>query len=586
MRQASAGSSHGTRGNTACLRVVVCALALAICTGYAPARSIAYRIEFVNGVGCHVVQVNLNSPKVKVTPIVALGFPGGVEPIQWICSRTQPTAAVTGTFFSKATKLPVGDLVIDGRLAYFGGMGSVMAITPDNRVVFERVPYGRHQDWGPFETVLGCGPTLLSQGEVVLAPRHEGFSDSHVLGRASRSAVGLTPANKLLMVVTRQHVGLWDLAKLMKGLGCIEAINLDGGTSTGMYYRGQVIVKPGRWLVNLLGVYEDVPVQSRTCERELPAEREAIYRWRVARANEAYIKAMEPLARGQLDEAVRLLDEATRLDPENASYQVRLAGALAQQSKPQAASAALSRAGQILEDKGQYEAAAKHLKQALAQNPNNRLAQATLPGVYRKLGLESKAQSAEYYLRLTELEDNLIAAHAELMVEMCRQAHARAGERISDAALRGPRLRGDLGERAYVDATLGVRLELPSCWEFVPRSDPSALLARHRFRPYLVHLRVVNVPNKLDLDKLVELYYGGSFQHELYKYPLHDGTLPMGKWGTEMVSMGGPIYCDTLFARRAGRLWILSVTTGEDLREEAQHDFDVIIEGLTFFAAE
>ncbi len=563
--------------------VAVCGLVAALLALPAAASSVSHRTAFVNGIGCHIVQVNLNSPKVKVTPIVALGFPGSVEPMQWICKRTQPTAAVTGTFFSKATKLPVGDIVIDGRLAYFGGMGSVIAITPDNRVVFERVPYGRHQDWGAFETVLGSGPTLVTGGEVALAPRHEGFSDSHVLGRASRNAVGLTPANKLLLVATRELVGLWELARVMKGLGCIEAINLDGGTSTSMYYRGKMVVKPGRWLVNLLGVYENVPAQSRTCKCELPTEREAIYRWRAARASEAYLRAMEPLAKGELEEAVRLLDEATRLDSLNASYQVRLAGVLAQQQKVEAASGALSRAGEILLAKRLYKQAASRLQEALDYNPSNRLAQVTLPRVYRKLGMGSRAEIAEYHLRMNELEDNLIAAHPALMREMSTEAYELAGVQVTKTGKRGPRLSGHIGERAYVDPVLGLRLELPPGWEFVARDDASALLMRHRFRAYLGHLRGVSVPESIELDKLVELYYGGSFQRELYKFPIHGAGLRGGKWATEMVSMGGPIYCDTLFTRSAGYLWILSLTTGEELREQARQDFDSIIKGLTFF---
>ncbi|MGC9317775.1 MAG: phosphodiester glycosidase family protein, partial [Armatimonadota bacterium] len=271
----------------------------------ATAAPVGYRTEFVNGFGCHIVQVNLGSPTVKVTPILSLRFPGGAEPMMELCRRERPVAAVTGTFFSKTTLLPVGDIVIDGRLEYFGGMGSAIALTPGNEVVFERLPYGRRQDWGPFESVLACGPLLLAQGEVALAPRHEHFEDPHVLGRASRTAVGLTPMNKLLMVVTREQISLWELAKIMRSLGCIDAINLDGGSSTGMYYRGSVVVGPARSLVNVLAVYEDVPPETRTCLCELPDERNAIYRYRAARAYEVYLRAQVPLALGDLEAAVR-----------------------------------------------------------------------------------------------------------------------------------------------------------------------------------------------------------------------------------------------------------------------------------------
>ena len=187
---------------------VLIAIILALLTiGASPgvAANVAYRVQFVNGFGCHVVQVNLSSPNVKVTPIVSLRFPGGAEPMMQMCRRERPDAAITGTFFSKTTLLPVGDIVIDGRLAYFGGMGSAIAITGSNRVAIERLPYGRRQDWSAFESVLACGPLLLQAGEIALAPAHERFRDPHVLGPRRRTAAGLTAANKPLMVVTRSR---------------------------------------------------------------------------------------------------------------------------------------------------------------------------------------------------------------------------------------------------------------------------------------------------------------------------------------------------------------------------------------------
>ena len=35
-----------------------------------------------------------------------------------------------------------------------------------------------------------------------------------------------------------------ELANLMKELGCVNAMNLDGGGSTVMYIKGQVVNKP------------------------------------------------------------------------------------------------------------------------------------------------------------------------------------------------------------------------------------------------------------------------------------------------------------------------------------------------------
>lgn len=546
------------------------------------ASNISYRVEFVNGFGCHVVQVNLNSPRVKVTPIVTLRFPGGAEPMLQMCRRERPVAAVTGTFFSKTTLLPVGDIVIDGRLVHFGGMGSAIAITGDNRVVIERLPYGRTQDWSPFESVLACGPMLLEAGVIALAPRHERFQDPHVLGRASRTAVGLTAANKLLMVVTREQVNLWELAKIMQGLGCIDAINLDGGSSTGMYYRGSVIVSPARPLVNMLAVYDDVPPETRVCTSGLSCDREAIYRYQMRRAYQVYLRAQVPLATGDLDEAIRLLQEAARLDHRNASYQVRLAETLLRRGDAQAAAMSFARAGVILLDKGDGEAALARFRTALAHDPNNRIALSGLLQTYRSLGREAEARRAERDMLLRELADDMVVAHGELMTELAERAFALVGKSVP-AELPGPKLAGAMGETMWVDGALGVRVAIPSSWEFVREGDDSVLWMRHREQAMLACLRAVYVPAQLGLERLVDLYWEGTFRTELYQAPVVRGAGTEPIWRTETVLTGRGGYGETVFVLRDDVLWVLGMRSTESLRTDAMSDFGYIARELSFF---
>lgn len=547
-----------------------------------PAANVGYRVEFVNGFGVHIVQVNLGSPNVKVTPIVSLRFPGGAEPMMQMCRRERPDAAVTGTFFSKTTLLPIGDIVIDGRLVHFGGMGSAIAITGDNRVVIERLPYGRRQDWSAFESVLACGPLLVEAGEIALAPAHEGFRDAHVLGRASRTAVGLTANNKLLMVVTREQVSLYELAKIMRALGCIDALNLDGGSSTGMYYRGFAIVRPQRSLVNMLAVFTNVPLEERVRTDALPHEREAIYRYRARQAYALYMRAQVPLARGELDEAVRLLQAAARLDRLNASYQVRLGETLAKQGEAQAASVAFGRAGEILLDKGRAEEALARFRLALAYDSHNRLAQAGVPAAYRALGMELLAQAAESQQRLAMLEETLVAAHADLMTDLARRSFELAGQR-APATLPGPTLSGICAESGYVDGALRVHLALPPSWEWAPRTEPSAVLAHHRFQPALAHLRAVSVPAGIGLEQLVSLYWEGSFQEQTYQAPVTRGTGGAEVWMTETVTNTSGVYTETVFALRDTTLWVLSLATTTDRYAAAASDFALIVEEFTLF---
>lgn len=219
---------------------------------------VAYRNQKVAGVRCHVITVNLREPQVKVTLAVAQGgFPHAHESFDSMIRRTRPTAAINGTFFDKRTLKPIGDLVIEGRLVHQGLMGTALAITADNQAVMRRVTWGHAEDWSGYETVLACGPTLIQDGEVRLCPAEEGFRDPHVLNPGGRSACGLTAVGKLLLVSVPQPITLRKLAEVMQGLGCVQAMNLDGGASVAMYYRGRTILRPGRKLTNLLLVYEN-----------------------------------------------------------------------------------------------------------------------------------------------------------------------------------------------------------------------------------------------------------------------------------------------------------------------------------------
>ena len=169
--------------------------------------------------------------------------------------RAQPNVAVTGTFFSLDNLRPVGDIVIDGSLIHFGGMGTALCVTPDNRAQMVTCEWGRHHDWSPYDFVVACGPRLLQHGRVVLDPRAERFRDQHMLAPNSRIAVGITRGNKIIFVMTHKPIYLGRLAKVMREVGASEAINLDAGTSTGFYYNGATIARPGRKLTNMIVVY-------------------------------------------------------------------------------------------------------------------------------------------------------------------------------------------------------------------------------------------------------------------------------------------------------------------------------------------
>jgi uncharacterized protein YigE (DUF2233 family) len=218
--------------------------------------SVQYKQSNLKGHVVDVVSADLSDPRVYITPVVATDFPNRPESFQSMIARTRPAAAINGNFFCKNTYKPIGDIVIDGDLVYFGGMGTAMAVTKDNKVKFIKVDKWHHMNWDNYQAVISCGPLLLSDGVIVVNARSEGFKDPNLFVPRNRSAVGLTYDNRVLFVTTNDAIYFEELARIMKDLGCKDAMNLDGGGSSGLYYRGDMISSPRTPLPDILIVQE------------------------------------------------------------------------------------------------------------------------------------------------------------------------------------------------------------------------------------------------------------------------------------------------------------------------------------------
>lgn len=95
------------------------------------------------------------------------------------------------------------------------------------------------------EDVVTTGPMLLVAGEA--EPQAK---DKFNTNRHPRTAVGVRPDGTVVLLVAdgrnKQAAGLSmnELLQVMQALGCADAVNLDGGGSTTMVVRGQVVNHP------------------------------------------------------------------------------------------------------------------------------------------------------------------------------------------------------------------------------------------------------------------------------------------------------------------------------------------------------
>ncbi len=105
--------------------------------------------------------------------------------------------------------------------------------------------------WTQAKEAIGCGPRLVANGMVSYNPKAEGFTSEKILvNSGARSAVGITNDGTLLLVTCTATVR--ELANVMQALKAYDAMNLDGGASSGLWKDDDYLVTPGRDLSNAL----------------------------------------------------------------------------------------------------------------------------------------------------------------------------------------------------------------------------------------------------------------------------------------------------------------------------------------------
>lgn len=99
-------------------------------------------------------------------------------------------------------------------------------------------------------SAIGGSPMLIKNGDINITDEEELIVIDNNSSRA-RSAVGYTANNKIILFAAEGNntngaagLTLAEVAQAMKEMGCVGAVNLDGGGSTALYVNGVHTVKP------------------------------------------------------------------------------------------------------------------------------------------------------------------------------------------------------------------------------------------------------------------------------------------------------------------------------------------------------
>ncbi|MEO0537799.1 MAG: phosphodiester glycosidase family protein [Cyanobacteria bacterium P01_A01_bin.123] len=121
---------------------------------------------------------------------------------------------------------------------------AVNALPPGTQI--ERTTATVPDAFEAYPEIMGGGPLLVANRTIVLSAQTEQFSQAFATQSAPRSAVGKTADGQLMIVTVHHRPGgsgpsLHQLADIMVQLGCTDALNLDGGSSSSLYFAGTLL---------------------------------------------------------------------------------------------------------------------------------------------------------------------------------------------------------------------------------------------------------------------------------------------------------------------------------------------------------
>ena len=184
---------------------------------------------------------NINQPRMLATHVIAYSNEWG---------KTSPTSPKYGFQIAIKDNKVVGASyyslsIPEGGYVIVGPAKLLRPLAFENKV---KLRIGTSPDWNNVNHIISGGPYLVKNSEVFVDMTAQKLGS--VGGKNPRTAIGYTKDNEMIMVAVDGREGssvgmtLMQLANFMKSLGCVNAMNLDGGGSTVMYVNGQVVNRP------------------------------------------------------------------------------------------------------------------------------------------------------------------------------------------------------------------------------------------------------------------------------------------------------------------------------------------------------
>jgi len=203
----------------------------------------------VSGKGFKGYLLTVSNPShVKVATTSHLGVRG--ERAEEIAKKNGAVAVINGGAFSDPVGTgsggnPLGILIVDGKTVYKDSLTAynIIGMNRENVLVLGRYTLKQIQEMG-IRDAVSFGPFLVVNGKPAITQGDGGW------GIAPRTAIGQKKDGTILMlVIDGRQIGsigatLKDVQDIMLEYGAFNVANLDGGSSSVLYYQNEIVNHP------------------------------------------------------------------------------------------------------------------------------------------------------------------------------------------------------------------------------------------------------------------------------------------------------------------------------------------------------
>lgn len=147
----------------------------------------------------------------------------------------------TFAFIDNGIYKPIGNIVKDGKLIQTTTSASKWSafIVPKNGKPY--IGQINPNNTGHIKLAIQSTPQIVKNGQVFINSSAEGTPSDVVNTSTKRSAIGVKSDGTIVLVTTLLPYTLKDLAQLMISFGCVEVLNLDGGSSVSSNYQNEKV---------------------------------------------------------------------------------------------------------------------------------------------------------------------------------------------------------------------------------------------------------------------------------------------------------------------------------------------------------